>query len=65
MLATPLPTMEIPPVTRARMPSRSTASAMRRPGGKDTKRGQTTQSLATSTGSEAMPQATWSPWVNR
>ena len=65
MLATPLNTMKIPPVTRARIPSRSTASATRRPGGNDTNRGHTTQSLATSTGREAMPLATCSPCVNR
>src|SRR3989441_12913383 len=65
MFATPLKTMKIPPVTRARIPSRSTASATRRPGGNDTNRGHTTQSLATSTGREAMPLATCSPCVNR
>jgi hypothetical protein len=65
MLATPLNTMKMPPVTRARIPSRSTASAMRRPGGNDTNRGHTTQSLARSTGSEAIPQATCRPWVSR
>src|SRR2546425_13209762 len=64
MFATPLKTMKIPPVTRARIPSRSTASATRRPGGNDTKRGHTTQSLATRTGREAIPLATWRPCVS-
>ena len=45
----------MPPVTRARIPSRSTASAMRRPGGNDTNRGHTTQSLASSTGQGGDP----------
>ena len=38
---------------------------MRRPGGNDTNRGQTTQSLASSTGTEAIPLATCTPWVKR
>ena len=65
MLATPVQTMKIPPPTRASSPIRSTTSLGRRNGGTDSRRGQTSQSLATSTGTEAIPAATWRPWVKR
>ena len=40
-------------------------SLTRRNGGQATNRGHTTQSLAISTGTDAMPAATWVPWVSR
>ncbi len=65
ILATPENTMKIPPATRGKMPMRSTRSRTRRTGGKDRNRGQTTHSLASSTGNEAMPHATCIPWDTR
>ena len=44
---------------------RSTRWLARLTGGKATNRGQTSHSLAMSTGTEAMPATTWRPWVKR
>ena len=65
MLATPENTMKIPPPTSGNRPIRSTTSLARFTAGRETNRGQTTHSLAMSTGTEAMPAATWMPWLSR
>jgi hypothetical protein len=65
MLAIPENTMKIPPATRGNNPTRSTRSLIRLAGGNDTNRGQTTQSLASNTGIDAIPDATWMPWLIR
>ena len=65
MLAIPENTMNTPPATRGNSPMRSTMWVRRLAGGKARKRGHTTQSLARSTGREAIPVATCTPWVRR
>jgi hypothetical protein len=65
MLATPENTMNTPPPTNGSSPTRSTASARWRAGGTDSRRGHTTQSLAASSGIDAMPVATCTPCVTR
>ena len=65
MLATPENTMKIPPPTSGNRPIRSTTLLARLTAGRATNRGHTTHSLATSTGTEAMPATTWMPWLRR
>ena len=55
MLATPENVMKMPPATSGNRPMRSTRSTDALATGKETNRGQTTHSLAISTGTEAMP----------
>ncbi len=65
MLATPEKVMKIPPATSGKRPMRSTRWLARLAGGKATNRGQTSHSLAISTGTDAIPLTTCRPWVNR
>ena len=65
MLATPENSRNTAPPTSGRRPSRSTAWATPLTGGNETKRGQTSHSLASSRGTVAMPVATCTPWVIR
>ena len=58
MLATPENAMKMPPPTSGNRPMRSTRWLARLTGGRATNRGQTSHSLAMSTGTDAMPAAT-------
>jgi hypothetical protein len=65
-------TLAVPDSSRNRAPPTSGSSARRstawradRAGGHSTKRGWTTQSLASSSGIVAVPVVTWTPWVMR
>lgn len=58
MFATPENTIQMLPATSARIPMRSTRCASPLTGGKERNRGQTSQSLASRTGTDAIPVAT-------
>ena len=65
VLSVPLTSRKMPPPTRGNNMARSMAWPTSRTAGRIQKRGATTQSLATRSGIDASPVATWRPWVTR
>ena len=65
MLATPVTSMNTAPPTSGSRLKRSKAWSTSRAGGHVNRRGKTDQSLANSSGTAAIPVATWTPCVTR
>jgi len=63
-LATPVMSWNSAPPTRGSKVSLSTALATPVTAGQTKNRGQTVHNLANRRGIDAMPVATWTPWVN-